>query len=149
MRRRVDDQQPCARRDEPGQLLDVEPEVVLHPDGDRHRRGADEPRERLVDRIARVGHDHLVAGVDQPQDRVQHHALAADRDEHLGRIGREPLARGHVVGDRPAQLGDARKGGVVGRTLIEGALRRLPDVGRRVEIGLADLEMDHRPALGL
>ena len=33
--------------------------------------------------------------------------------------------------------------------LVEGLLRRLADVGRGVEVGLADLEVDHRATLGL
>ena len=76
------------RRDQRGELVDVEPEVVRHPDRDRDRRRADEPRQRLVDRVARVRDEDLVARVDQTEDRVEHHALAADRDEDLERLDR-------------------------------------------------------------
>ena len=61
----------------------------------------------------------------------------------------DALARGHVRGDRLAQRRDAGERRVVGRALVERPLGRLADVGRRVEIGLADLEVDDRPALGL
>ena len=106
--RRVDDQQLRPRRYERGELLDVQPELVLHTDRDGHRRRADEAGQRFVDRVARIGDDHLVARIDQSEDRVQHHALAADRDEHLRRVGWETLARGHVVRDRLAAVPGCR-----------------------------------------
>ena len=131
------------------QLVDVEPEVVRHPDRDRHWRRPDEPGQRFVDRVARVGHEDLVARIDQRQDRVQHHALAADRDEHPVRLDREALAGRRVGGDRLAQGGDARERRVVGRTRVERGLGRSPDVGRGIEVRLADLEVDDRAAFGL
>ena len=146
--RRVDEQDPGPRRDERGQLVDVEPELVLHPDGDRHRGRADEPGERFVDRVAGVGDDDLVARVDQAEDRVEHHALATDGHEDLRRIGVDALALRHVRGDRLTQRRDAGERRVMGLALVERALGRGADVGGRVEIGLADLEVDHRPALG-
>src|SRR5205823_2866954 len=48
-----------------------------------------------------------------------------------------------------AEGGDPRVRRVMGRALVEGPLRRLADVRRRVEIGLADLEMDDVAALRL
>ena len=146
--RRVDEQDPRPGRDERGQLVDVEPELVLHPDRDRHRGRPDEPGERFVDRVAGVGDDDLVARIDEPEDRVEHHALAADGHEDLRRIGVDALALRDVRGDRLAQRRDAGERRVVRLALVERALGRGADVGRRVEIGLADLEIDHRPALG-
>ena len=61
----------------------------------------------------------------------------------------EALAGGRVGGDRLAQLGDADGRRVVGRAAIERPLGRLADVGRGVEVGLADLEVDDRAAGGL
>ena len=147
--RRVDDDAARPRRDQRGQLVDVEPEVVGHPDRDRHRRGADEAGQRLVDGVARVRDQHLVTRVDQTQDGVQHHALATDRDEDLERFDRESLARRGVGGDRLAQRRDAGERRVVRRAGIERCLGRSADVGRGVEVGLADLEMDDRAPLGL
>ncbi len=122
---------------------------MLHPDRDGHRGGAHEAGQRLVDGVARVGHEDLVARVDQAEDGVQHHALAADRDEDLLRIGGHALAQVHVGGDGLAQGGDARERRVVGGALVEGLLGRLAHVGRRIEVRLADLEVDDRSALGL
>jgi len=69
--RRVDDEELRLRCDERGELADVEPELVLHPDRDRYGCAADEARERFVDRIARIRHDDLVAGIDEGEDRVR------------------------------------------------------------------------------
>ena len=147
--RRVDDEEPRPGRDQRGQLVDVEPEVVGHPDRDRDRRRADEAGQRLVDRVAGIRDEDLVAGVDQAEDRVQHHALATDRDEDLERLDREALARGGIGGDRLAQGRDPGERRVVRRAGVERRLRGLPDVGRRVEVGLAELEVDDRAALRL
>ena len=147
--RRVDDQQSRLRGDQRGELVDIEPEVVLHPDRDRHRRRPDEAGQRLVDRIAGIGNDDLVTRIDQTEDRVQHHALAADGHEDLERLDREALARRGVGGDRLAQRRDAGERRVVRRACVERRLGRRADVGRRVEIGLAELEMDDRPSLRL
>ena len=134
-----------SRRDQRGQLVDVEAEVVRLADRDRDRRAADEAGDRFVDRVARVRHDHLVAGVDQGHDRVDHHALAADGHEDVLGLRGEPAAGGRVVGDRRAQVGQARVRRVVRQALVEGLLGRLADVRRGVEVGLADLEVDDRP----
>ena len=149
VRRRVEDQQSRPRGDERGQFVDVEPEVVRHPDRDRDRRRTDEPRQRLVDRVARIRHEDLVARIDQAEDRVQHHALATDRHEDLRRVGGDAFAGRHIDGDRFAQRRDAGERRVVRLALVERALGGFADVGGRVEIGLADLEMDDRSALGL
>ena len=82
---------------------------------------ADEAGHRLVDRVARVRDDDLVARVDEAEDRVQHHALAADRHEDLERLDREALARRGVGGDRLAQRGMPGERRVVGRAGVERA----------------------------
>ena len=55
----------------------------------------------------------------------------------------------HVLDDGLPQLGEARGRPVVGRPAVERPLGRLADVGRRVEVGLADLEVDDLLALPL
>ena len=104
-------------------------------------------RQRLVDRVAGIGDEDLVARVDQPEDRVEHHALAADGDEDLGRFDREPLAGGGVGGDRLAQGRDPGERRVVRLPGIERRLAASRTLRRRVEVGLADLEVDDRAAL--
>ena len=67
-----------------------------------------------------------------------------DRDPVRGRG--EPLACRRVGGDRLAQGRQPEVRPVVGEPVVERLLRRRPDVGRGVEVGLADLEVDHAPA---
>ena len=101
---------------------------LLHPDRDRHRRRPDEPGQRLVDRVAGVRDEHLVTGIHQAEDRVQHHALAADGHEDLRRIRGDALARGDVGGDRLAQRRDAGERRVV--RLARRRARAWPPRGR-------------------
>ena len=55
----------------------------------------------------------------------------------------------HVLGDGLAQLGQSGGRPVVRGAVVERPLARVPDVDRRVEVGLADLEMDDLLALAL
>jgi hypothetical protein len=132
-----------AGRDEGGKLVGVQAEPVRLANRDRDRRAADPVHQRFVDGVARIRNDDLVAVVDERLDRVEHDALAAHRDEDGFGSDREALASGGVVGDRGPQLGNAGVRRVVGLALVERPLGRRPDVGRGVEVGLADLEMDH------
>ena len=142
--RRVEDEQPRARRDQRGDLLDVHPEVVRLAQRGGDRRAADVARHRLVDREARVRVDDLVAVVDQGEHGVEHDRLCARRDDHLLGRGLDPLPALHVGDDRLAQRRDAGGGRVVRRSLVQQRPRRgLGDVARRVEVGLADLQVDH------
>src|SRR5262249_49237640 len=54
-----------------------------------------------------------------------------------------------VPRDRRPQLRDARRRRIVGVAGAERRRRRVDDVGRRVEIGLTDLQVDDLPSLGL
>ena len=112
--------------------------------GRSDRRAADIAGHRLVDREARVRVDDLVAVIDQREHGVEHDRLCARRDDHLLGRGLDPLPALHVGDDRLAQRQDAGGGRVVRRSLVqERARRRLGDVARRVEVGLADLQVDH------
>ena len=142
--RRVEDEQPRARRDQRGDLLDVHPEVVRLAQRRGDRRASDVARHRLVDREARVRVDDLVAIVDQREHGVEHDRLRAGRDDHLLGRGLDPLPALHVGHDRLAQRRDAGGGRVVRRALVQQRPGRgLGDVARRVEVGLADLQVDH------
>ena len=149
VRRGVDDEHPRPRRDEGRELVEIDPEVVLHPDRHGNRRRTDEPGQGFVDRVARVRDEDLVAGVDQPENGIEHHALAADRHEHPIWRHLEALPGGRVLGDRFAELRDPRIRGVVGCPVIERSLRGLPRIRGRVEVGFTDLKVDDVPAGGL
>ena len=75
--RGVEDEQPRPRRDQPLELVEVDPEVELLADREADRRAAAEARHRLVDREARVGEDDLDTRLDQRFDRVEHDRLGA------------------------------------------------------------------------
>ena len=96
-------------RDERRELVEVDAEVVLHPDRDRDRRR----RRRIGSSTRRSGSPGSGTMTSSPgsieaEDRVEHHALAADGDEHAIRRDVEALAGGGVLGDRLAQGRDAR-----------------------------------------
>ena len=112
----------------------------------RHRadRAARHQEAEGVDRIARVGHQHHVAG---RGDRLRHIGeafLGAQRGDDLG-LGIELHAEAALVigGLRAAQAGNAARGGIaVGARLADGLLDLLDDVGRRRQVGIAHAEVD-------
>jgi hypothetical protein len=90
----VEDDQPGLRCDLGDQLIDVEGVALLLEQPHRHRHPTDVPDHRLVDREAGVRVEDLVAGIDQGQDGVEHHRLAArGHHDHLGR-GLDTATRG-------------------------------------------------------
>ena len=60
-----------------------------------------------------------------------------------------PRVPREVCGDRLAQLGEARRGAVARVAVAQRPGCGLDDVGRRVDAGLADLEVQHRAPLRL
>jgi len=76
---------------------------------------------------------------------------AQERDDLLGRVERDPEARGVEVGHRLAEAGLTLVARVLVRGRVSGTLgERLHDVVRRGQIGVADAETDdvdpRRPA---
>ena len=142
--RRVEDDQLRPRRHQADELVRVETEVVLLADRDRHRRRADEARHRLVDRKARVGVDDLVALLGQREDREEHDRLRARRHDHLRRVDGDAapatLNRAAIASRSWGRPGGGR---IVGPAGVERPLVGFDDVRRRVEVRLADLEVDH------
>ena len=101
----------------------------------------------VADPVGR-GQQHLVARVDQRLERRVERVLAAVGHHHLGRVAVEAEVAGGLVGDRLAQLRQARGGGVVVQALVGGGLGRgLDDVRGRREVGLARAEADDVLAL--
>ncbi len=87
-----------------GQLAEVEP-PVRRPERHEPRLGAGEDAVGPVVLVERLGQDHLVAGIDQREQRHQHRLGAAAGDGDLG-LGVHPQAQVPVgvLGDRPAEL---------------------------------------------
>ena len=65
------------------QLVDVEPEVAILAEMDRHGFAADEVNHRLVNREAGIGIDHLIALIHQRHDGEEDDGLAAGHDDDL------------------------------------------------------------------
>jgi len=139
---RVQDDQPGAVADQGAELVGVEAEIPLLAQGQRHRRGTHEVDHRFVDGETRVGVDHLIAGLCQGQEGEEHDRLGARCDHHVFGPGVDAPALGDVAGDGLAQGGDAGGRRVVGVALAQGTHGSLDDVGRRVEIRLADFQVD-------
>ncbi len=146
---RVDDDQPRLRRDAREHVLRLEAEAVLFEQRQRHRRGAGELDGGLVDREAGVRIDDLGAGLAEHRDREIHRHLAAGHDQHVGRIDVDAVAAVQVGGHRLAHLGDAVGRGVAVVAVLQRLDRRLDDMARGLEVGLADAEADDGLALGL
>src|SRR5215203_3549547 len=110
---------------------------------------ADEIHHRLVDRERRVGQQHLVTLLDERQDGEEHYRLPARRDDYLfGADVYSPATR-DINGYSLAQLWNTGGGSVVGMSVAQGIATGLHYVGRRIEVGFADLEMDDLTPLRL
>ncbi|MDF9864667.1 hypothetical protein M2437_003649 [Methylorubrum pseudosasae] len=103
-----------------------------------------------MDRVARVRHQHHVAGRGDRLGHVGEALLRAERRHHLRvRVEAHPEAALVVAGLGAAQAGNALGGGVaVGARLAGGLDELLDDVARRVEIGIAHAEIDDVGAAG-
>ena len=121
----------------------IEREVVLEPGRDPDRRPAGERDRRDVGDVRRLVEDHLVAGIaGRPQGEVDR-LRGADGDEDLGRrVVADAVATVEVRRQRPAQLDRPVVARVVGPAAHQAGHAGLDDVGRRVEVGLADPEAD-------
>ena len=145
--RRVDDDELGAVGDQALEFVDVEAEVAVFADRDGHGLRAQEVDHRLVDREAGIGIDDLIAFIDQREHGEEDDRLAAGNDDHF--VGRDlDAARlGDVIGNGLPQLGQSRRGAVVGVALLQRFDAGSYDVGGSIEVGLADFEVDDVLAL--
>ena len=143
VRRRVEDDPLGARRDRLLQRLRLHLEAVLHARRHDHRLAAGEQHHvRIADPVRRRD-DDLVAGVERHHQRVVEHLLAAGRDDDLVRLVVEVVLALELADDRLLELRQALDRGVLRRPAALDRLdRRLLDVVRRVEVGLAGAEPD-------
>ena len=145
--RRVHDQQPRPRRDQPERLLGGERKAVLLADRHRNRPRPGILDHRAIDRKTGIGIEDVGARLAEHQDRHEHRRLAAGQDHHLvGRDAhREALVQ--VGGDRLAQRRDPDRRGVAVMAVAQRLDGRLDDELGSAEIGLADAEVDDVAAL--
>ena len=147
--RRVEDQQPRLLRDLGLELVRVEGEIARFAQVNRHRHRAVGDDLRLVDRKSGHRIDHLVirAMIGDRRDRVGDEGLRACADHDL--VGRdvESAARAHVARRCGAQLVDAGGRRIAVLAGANRRDRRVLDIDRRREVGLADAERDDVAAL--
>jgi hypothetical protein len=123
-------------------LVGAEREAVLLVQRNRHCLGAGEPDDRFVDRKAGVGIEDLGPRLAEHEDGEEHRHLAARHDQHLGGIDGDMAAQENVLGHRLAQRQNAVGRGIAVMAVAQRLDRRLDDMGRRQEVGLADAEVD-------
>jgi hypothetical protein len=146
--RRIHHDRPRPRPHRPSELVDPEPEALLGTHPDRHRRPAEERGVVAVGRVARIGDDHLVTGVEQRPEGEQHRGRRALGDHHVRRIHGHPVGPRVVLGHGVAQVEQPEGLRVTGVALLHRPFRRLGDRGRGGHVGIADLQAHHVTALG-
>ncbi len=143
IRRRAQDDGAGPLREDCPHGRGVDAPAVLRARGDEDRRAAADADEVRVAGIVRRGHDDLVAGRDQQREHQQHGRRRAVGDEDAARIDACAGPLPVVFGDGFAQREQAAAVGVPRLAFGEGAPAGLDGLGRRREVGLADLEMHH------
>ena len=135
---------PVAARD-----LRVHLVAALRSDGNEPRHSAQRVHEMAVARIARIGEEHFVLGIEEDAQREQQRRARARGHDDATCGNFDVVAVVVELGDRFAQLGKAQRRRVEHRLRFQRALRRLDDGPRRGEVRLADLEVDHVAPLRL
>ena len=139
---RVEDDEAGRGGDVGEHRVGVEGEVLALEERDRDRFRAAVLDDRLVDGKAGVGVHDFRAGLPEHEDREEHRDLAARHDHNPRRVHLHPAAGRDIRRDRLAKGGDPGGGGVAVVAVAKGLDRRLDDVGRGLEVGLADAEVD-------
>ena len=96
--------------------------------------------------VVRLEHDHLVAGVAQPEQRRRDRLGRAEGDQHL--LGLEPVVLALMCEYGLAQRRHARQRRVLVGAAAQRRDRRLDDLGRPVGIREALAEVDRAGPLG-
>jgi hypothetical protein len=144
----VHDQQARRRRDLRQHLVGVEREPVLLAQPHRHTLGTGVADDRLVDRESRVRVDDLRPWLAEHQDGEEHRHLAAGHDQDVRGIDCDLAAQQDVRRHRLAQGRDAVRRRVAVMAVAQRLHRRLDDVLGRLEVRLADAEIDDVFAFG-
>ena len=143
VRGRIDDEHAGATRHEALELLDTRREPVLGFQRVRHGNRGEHARAHRERGVPGIGHEDLVARIEQEAHGLVQRLGRADRDPHLFELDVKAVLARELLDDRRAQLGNAGVGRVV-RDVVGPALRAGgEDVRRDREVGLADAEGDH------
>ena len=107
------------------------------------RGGSRELHHGAVEVVAGFEQHHLVAGLQQGQQRGCDALGGAGAHEHLRvRIQVQTVVRGLVRGDGPTERGDPDDGGVLVVTGLQGGRRGVEHLLRRVEVREALAQVD-------
>src|SRR5450756_946830 len=144
---RVDDDKLGTRRDQLDEGVAVKTKVLLLEDGERHRLGAGDVDDRLVDGIRGIGVDGLIAVLEQGHTRRVDDVLGPRADQHLFSRDWDATGPADVLRDRLAEVHTSHGGRVVRVVLLDRPDAGLLDVLGGIEVGFADLHIDHALAL--
>ena len=147
--RGVDDDQFRSIGDLRLQVVDVCRKPGFFVQRQRDRGAAGEVDHRLIDREARVRVDHLIALFDQGEHGEEHDRLAAGRYDDVVRVDVVALAPGYELRHSLAGFRQTRRRPVVRKPVVDRLFAGRADVIGRIEVRLADLEVDDAPALCL
>ena len=140
--RRVEHQQLCSLGDEGGHLVGVHSEFVLFSKRHSDRFGPGERGDRFVHREAGIRIEDFVALPTQRHDGEEHDGLGSGGDhDTVGRIA-PSAGPAEELPDGLSHLGQARSCHIVGEPCSERVGCSIDDVRGRIEVGLADLQMD-------
>jgi hypothetical protein len=143
--RGVEQDEAGAVGDRVAQLVQVEAEgAVVRAEGDRDAGAARHRDARRVRVVVRLQRDHLVARLQQGQQRGGDGLGGARGDQHLGvGVAGQPVEALLVFGDGGTQFGDARAGRVlVAAAVAQGAHRGLAHLFGAVGVGKALAQVD-------
>ena len=145
----VQDEEAGLLGDARAQVVRREAEIVFLQYRKRHGLRTRVERHGLIDRKTRVRVDHLIARPRRGHDGVVEKRLAPRTDHDLTRgilpppVATEPLTSGFP------KLQNTGGWAIVRLARLELRIRLLDDARGRVEIGIADLQVDDVPALPL
>ena len=121
----------------------AELEALGRAGGDEHGLAFGRLHELAVAGVARVGHQHLVAGFDERQARELQGGRCTGRHDDARRIDVQAEARRIPATDGFTQRGQAGSLCVLAAAGPNGAFGGCHDGGWGREIGLSDVEVDH------
>ena len=147
---RIDDEHRAgAAGDLAAQVLNVRVPAGLLVTAVIHGRRAAQADGVGPERVVRRGDEHLVAGIEQRQERKIHHLAHAVADEHILRLHVLDTLFDAVIDNGLARGGHALKI-TVGNGLLRAAFERPADAFRQREAkrrGIAGIELHHVHAL--
>ena len=147
--RRIQNNEFGAVVDQSGQLGDIDSEIQLLAQPDRHRFRADVADHRFINWKPRIRVNHLIPIFRQRQDGEKDDGFTARNDDHFFGCNIYASRFADIIGNCLTQLGQSRGGPVMRNTLMQRVDRRINDVAWCIEIRFADFQMNNVAPLRL